>query len=358
MSYRVIQWATGNVGRAAIEGVLDHPDLELAGCWVHGEAKEGQDVGALIGRDPIGITATRDIDAAARTRRRLRRLQPDLRRRGHRDPDPRVGHEPRDTVRLVLPSHRGAGRPRRRVPRRRCDAARDRHPSGRHHRALPAHGLRPVVVHHRVRAEEFSDIRTYGAPDVIRDWMLFGRTPEESRQSIMAEALGAGFRQSVHMVADELGFDLDPAPAHDARDGGGDRADRVAHRADPARAGGGAALPLGRPGRRRARRHRSGELADGRGAPRPALALWPRRRALRGRGHRRPRLPGVVPQAAPRLHRVRARAKPRHRGHGDALRQRRALRVPRPSPGCAPTSRCRWWPDAPPAPLRRGRSRG
>ena len=27
----------------------------------------------------------------------------------------------------------------------------------------------------------------------------------------MAEALGAGFRQSVHMVADELGFDLDPA---------------------------------------------------------------------------------------------------------------------------------------------------
>ncbi len=62
----------------------------------------------------------------------------------------------------------------------------------------------------RVRAEEFSDIRTYGAPDVIRDWMLFGKTPEESRTSIMAEALGAGFRQSVHMVADALGFRLDP----------------------------------------------------------------------------------------------------------------------------------------------------
>ena len=82
----------------------------------------------------------------------------------------------------------------------------------------------------RVRAEEFSDIRTYGAPDVIRDWMLFGKTPDESRQSIMAEALGAGFRQSVHMVADELGFDLDPEPAHHARDGGRHRAHRVAHR--------------------------------------------------------------------------------------------------------------------------------
>jgi hypothetical protein len=61
-----------------------------------------------------------------------------------------------------------------------------------------------------VRAEEFSDIRTYGAPDVVRDWMLFGATPEVARTSIMADALGAGFRQSVHMVVDELGFAIDP----------------------------------------------------------------------------------------------------------------------------------------------------
>ena len=71
----------------------------------------------------------------------------------------------------------------------------------------------------QVRAEEFSDIRTYGAPDVVRDWMLFGKTPEEARASIMADALGAGFRQSVFMVAAELGFDIEPAAAHDARDG-------------------------------------------------------------------------------------------------------------------------------------------
>ena len=54
MTYRVIQWATGGVGRAAIEGVLGHPDLELAGCWVHSAAKAGQDVGTLVGREPIG----------------------------------------------------------------------------------------------------------------------------------------------------------------------------------------------------------------------------------------------------------------------------------------------------------------
>jgi len=61
-----------------------------------------------------------------------------------------------------------------------------------------------------VRAEEFSDIRTYGAPDVVRDWMLFGKTPEEAQASIMINALGIGFCQSISMVAAELGFDLDP----------------------------------------------------------------------------------------------------------------------------------------------------
>ncbi len=35
-------------------------------------------------------------------------------------------------------------------------------------------------IDHHVRAEEFSDIRTYGAPDVVRDIMLFGATPEEA----------------------------------------------------------------------------------------------------------------------------------------------------------------------------------
>ena len=31
-----------------------------------------------------------------------------------------------------------------------------------------------------VRAEEFSDIRTYNAPDVVRHIMMFGGTPEEA----------------------------------------------------------------------------------------------------------------------------------------------------------------------------------
>src|SRR3954468_636812 len=56
--HRVIQWATGGVGRAAIEGVLSHPDLELVGCWVHSQDKHGRDVGEILGTERVGVTAT------------------------------------------------------------------------------------------------------------------------------------------------------------------------------------------------------------------------------------------------------------------------------------------------------------
>jgi hypothetical protein len=63
MSYRVIQWTTGNVGRYALRQILDHPELALAGVYVTSEAKDGQDAGALCGRPPAGVRATRDADA-------------------------------------------------------------------------------------------------------------------------------------------------------------------------------------------------------------------------------------------------------------------------------------------------------
>ncbi len=46
MTYRVVQWATGNVGRHSIRAILDHPDLELAGVYVTSPAKAGLDAGA------------------------------------------------------------------------------------------------------------------------------------------------------------------------------------------------------------------------------------------------------------------------------------------------------------------------
>jgi len=61
-----------------------------------------------------------------------------------------------------------------------------------------------------VRAEEFSDIRTYDTELIVREVMLFGKTPEEARASSMLAILGDGFGQSMDMVADGLGVTLDP----------------------------------------------------------------------------------------------------------------------------------------------------
>ena len=63
MAYKVIQWSTGNVGRHAVRLIAEHPDLELVGLWVHSADKAGRDAGELVGIDPVGVTATNDVDA-------------------------------------------------------------------------------------------------------------------------------------------------------------------------------------------------------------------------------------------------------------------------------------------------------
>ncbi len=63
MTYKVIQWSTGNVGHHALRLIAEHPELELVGLWVHSADKAGRDAGEIVGIGPLGITATNDIDA-------------------------------------------------------------------------------------------------------------------------------------------------------------------------------------------------------------------------------------------------------------------------------------------------------
>src|SRR5690606_30756712 len=62
-AYKVIQWATGTVGVHAVPAIAAHPRLELAGLWVHSDAKAGRDAGEICGIDPLGVTATQDAEA-------------------------------------------------------------------------------------------------------------------------------------------------------------------------------------------------------------------------------------------------------------------------------------------------------
>lgn len=60
--YRVIVWGTGTVGAEIITAVLDHwPEIDLVGALVYSDAKNGVDIGTLVGREPIGVTATTDV---------------------------------------------------------------------------------------------------------------------------------------------------------------------------------------------------------------------------------------------------------------------------------------------------------
>jgi hypothetical protein len=63
MKYRVIQWATGHVGKHALRAIAQHPEMELVGLWVSGDAKAGKDAGELCGIGRIGVQATRDAEA-------------------------------------------------------------------------------------------------------------------------------------------------------------------------------------------------------------------------------------------------------------------------------------------------------
>ena len=61
-TYRVVQWATGNIGTRSLRSVIEHPQLDLAGVYVHSPDKAGRDAGELCGLEPTGVTATNDVD--------------------------------------------------------------------------------------------------------------------------------------------------------------------------------------------------------------------------------------------------------------------------------------------------------
>ena len=210
--YRVIQWATGGVGKAAIQGVLRHPELQLVGCWVHSADKSGRDVGELAGEAPIGVLATNDIDE-------LLALDADCVMYSPLLPDDQVvmrilrsGKNVVTPVGWVYPDRQS---PTVAAIEAACMAGNVTlhgsgiHPGGITERfPLMVTSLSSAITH--VRAEEFSDLRTYNAPMVVREVMGFGLTPEQAMSGPMAVLLEAGFKQSVRMVTDQLGFDAEP----------------------------------------------------------------------------------------------------------------------------------------------------
>jgi hypothetical protein len=211
VSYRVIQWATGNVGRAAIEGVLAHPDLELVGAYVYSAAKAGRDVGDICGIAPVGVAATDDVDAVLALDADCVIYSPMLASPGE--------------VVALLESGKNVVTPVGWIYPKTHDVAAVEAACRSGGVSLHGTGINPGGITEQiplllsafcrdirhVRAEEFSDIRTYATDFVVREVMLFGKSREQAAASPMLAILGDGFCQSIDMVADALGVTLDDA---------------------------------------------------------------------------------------------------------------------------------------------------
>ncbi|WP_372733469.1 hypothetical protein [Nocardioides sp.] len=207
---KVAQWATGGVGQAAMQDVLAHPDLELVGAWVHSAEKHGKDVGEFIGSGPVGIVATTDQDEIINGDADCVVYSPLMPIESEVVALLRAGKNVVTPVGWVYPDPATTG-----AIEAACEEGNSTlhgtgiHPGGITERfPLMVSALSAGVTH--VRSEEFSDIRTYGAPDVIRHIMAFGATPEEAKAGPIVGLLGGGFKQSVRMIAHEMGFDIDP----------------------------------------------------------------------------------------------------------------------------------------------------
>lgn len=210
MALRVVQWATGGVGVAAVKAVLEHPELELVGCWVHSPAKAGRDVGQIVGTDPLGVIATDSIDEILALSADAVIYTPLMAKPDDVAALLRSGKNVVTPVGWLYPSER-SGAPLR--------AAALEGNATLHGTGIAPGGISekfPLMLSAMstgvtfVRAEEYSDLRTYEAPDVLRHVMGFGEAPDKALTGPMQKMLNAGFIQAVRMCVDQLGFATDP----------------------------------------------------------------------------------------------------------------------------------------------------
>lgn len=210
--YRVVQWATGNIGTHALRAVVEHPQLELAGVYVYSDDKAGRDAGELCGTGITGVTATRDVDEILRLGADCVLYMP-------------AASDTDDVCRLlssganVVTTRGEFGRAASMDPalRHRIEAAAEQGASSIHStgsspgfisEALP---FALTSVQRRLDGlliEEFADLASRNSPDLLFGVMGFGSPPDsfdEGRWSYGA----ASFGPSLQVLAEAMSLPLD-----------------------------------------------------------------------------------------------------------------------------------------------------
>ena len=214
--YRVVQWATGNIGSKSLRGIIEHPSLELAGVYVHSKDKAGSDAGALCGLDPVGVAATDSMDeivalapdcvlymAARLDSAEVCRLltaginvvttRGEFHHPGSMDPDLRTAVE--DACRLGNTSIHSTGSS-----------------PGFITEAIP---LVMTSIQRRLdllTIDEYADLSHRDSPELLFDIMGFGKQPEAFSEHRLAHAR-TSFGPSLRLVAEGIGLPLDSIEA-------------------------------------------------------------------------------------------------------------------------------------------------
>ncbi len=211
---RVIQWATGSVGREALRAIIAHPALELAGVLVHSPEKSGVDAGELCGMSATGVLATNDVDAIVATEADCVVYAP-----RHADVDDVCAllRSGKNVVCTPFLFHRT---PAMQVDAGKIDAACEEGRSSVHGTGihpgfigmvlpLALSGMSHTIDH--VRIEERADWTFYDSPRITFDNMRFGHAPEEAtlEANPFARFNADLFEQQVWMLSDALGAGLD-----------------------------------------------------------------------------------------------------------------------------------------------------
>ncbi len=213
MKYRVVQWSAGRVGTSSMRAIIDHPDMELVGLWVHSEAKEGRDIGELCDHPPLGITATRSVsDIIA--------LEPDC------VMYMQEGYDADDICALLeaginIVTSRGEFHSPPRMDselRQRVEAACEKGGASIHSTGVSPGFITeafPLVLTSLSRRldcltiDEFADMTASCSDEMLLDVLRYGGTPEEASNPHLVHHMTANFGQSLNVVAEALGLTFD-----------------------------------------------------------------------------------------------------------------------------------------------------
>jgi hypothetical protein len=211
-TYRVVQWATGNIGSRSLRAVIEHPQLELAGVWVSSADKAGRDAGDLCGLGPTGIAATTDLATVVA-------LQPDCVLFMQQGFDAEVVGTLLEAGVNVVATCGELHHPPSMDPalRRRIEDACVRGGASIHSTGVSPGFITeavPLVLTSlqrrldRLRIEEFADLSSRNSPELLFQLMGFTSPPSSFDPGRWAHGAHS-FGPSLRLVADALGMPVD-----------------------------------------------------------------------------------------------------------------------------------------------------